>query len=147
LRLPDVVIPTSQLPETVAAAPSAPRPRLAVAGAFGGAIEVFDLDGTLLARYEVGGRPVRLALTGDGARIAASLSAAGTVAVIEDGGVVRMLATGGTPDGLAFVAGGRLLVVGDLLSGRVQIWDIEGSRLLWSLDAGESAGAILLRLR
>ncbi|MFA7249278.1 MAG: YncE family protein [Dehalococcoidia bacterium] len=130
----------SQVPESIAVAPDG---SVATAGSIGGTLHIFDAAGKPLARYDIGGRPVRLQYDPSGRVLAASLSADGTVALVERG-VVRRVAVGGVPDGLAFSADGRWLYAGDLFGGTVTIVDVARSRVVQRFAAGQSAGALMV---
>ncbi len=135
----------SELPETIALAPDGTA--LATAGARGGAVEVYDLDGSPLMRVAVGGRPVRVAYAPDGRLIAAALSAGAGVALIDSDGAVAHVAVSGVPDGLVFSPDGRWLFVGDVYAGVVTVIDVERGAVAYSLELGSSAGAMLLVAR
>lgn len=135
----------SELPETIALAPDGTA--VATAGALGGAVEVYALDGSPLRRIAVGGRPVRVAFSPDGRLIAAALSAGASVALIDEDGAVDHIAVSGVPDGLAFSPDGRWLFVGDVYAGVVTVVDVERRAVAYGLDLGRSAGAMLLVAR
>ncbi|MEX1023035.1 MAG: YncE family protein [Dehalococcoidia bacterium] len=120
--------------------------RVAAAAALDGVVSVYDAAGALLAQYEVGGRPVRVAFSPDGRDLAVALSAAGAVAVIRDG-VVRTVAAQGVPDGLAFSPDGRILYASDVAGGSVTAVDLVRSSVSAVIAAGESAGALLVLAR
>ena len=141
LQLGERLLAVPALPESVAAASG----RVAVAAAHGGTVEVFDPSGTPLTRAEVGGRPVRVAFDRAGAWLAAALSASGEVALIDRDGVVRRVHVGGVPDGIAFTADSRWLLVGDLFGGSLALVDVPSGALRGRIEAGDSAGAVLLR--
>jgi DNA-binding beta-propeller fold protein YncE len=135
-------IAVSAMPETVAV--SARGDRLATAGAMGDTVELRGTDGALERRIEVGGRPVRVAFDPSGERMAAALSAAGAVAIIDASGAVRRVVVGGMPDGLCFDASGRLLYVSDLTAARLTAIDVATGRLeAVHTGAGLSTGAML----
>ena len=129
-----------RLSETVAIAPDG---RIATAGAMDGVVAVFDATGALIERYEVGGRPVRVAFDADGERLAVALSSTGVVALIERG-VVTRVEVGGVPDGLAFSRDGRWLYASDVLGGRITVVDSTRGKVVDSWRAGESTGAIMV---
>lgn len=143
LRIGDLVVPVSELSETVAVSPGGTR--VATAGALGDTVEVFDGEGRLLARTWVGGRPVRVAYAPSGDRMAVALSAAGAIALIDASGAVRRVEVGGLPDGLLF--DGDLLFAGDLSAGRLVAIDYRAARVLATYKAGgddvRSTGALL----
>jgi YD repeat-containing protein len=129
-----------RLSETVAVAPDG---RIATAGAIDGVVVIFDASGALIERYEVGGRPVRVAFDAAGERLAVALSAAGAVALVERGGVT-WLEVGGVPDGLAFSGDGRWLYASDIFGGRITVVDTARAEVVASWRAGESIGAIMV---
>ncbi len=135
----------SELPETIALAPDGTA--VATAGARGGAVEVYDLDGSSLLRIAIGGRPVRVAYAPDGRLIAAALSAGAGVALIDADGAVAHVAVSGVPDGLVFSPDGRWLFVGDVYAGVVTVIDVERGAVAYSFELGRSAGAMLLVAR
>lgn len=139
LRIGDIAVAASELAETVAVRPGGNR--VATAGAHGGAVEVFTLDGVAVERYQVGGRPVRVAYGPDGT-LAAALSASGAVALI-DAGEVLIAHVGGVPDGLAFSPDGARVYVGDVRGGVVSVVNVTSGDVLARIRAGESAGALL----
>ncbi|MQA00586.1 MAG: hypothetical protein GEU80_14860 [Dehalococcoidia bacterium] len=139
------VLSVSALPETLTVAPSGDR--VATAGALGGRLEVFDASGEPLWDATVGGRPVRALFGPDGAVVAVALSATGRVALVSAPGTVRTVAVGGTPDGLAFDATGDVLYVADMYSGEVAAVDVASGAVTARLDAGESAGSLLIIVR
>ena len=140
LHIGDMVVAASALSETVAIAPGAEQ--LATAGAYGGHVDVLAVDGSRLARHHVGGRPVRVEYAPDGT-LAAALSAAGAVAIIDPAGSMRTVPVGGVPDGLAFSPAGARVYVGDVQRGVVSVVDTSSGELLAQVDVGESAGALL----
>lgn len=133
-------IPVSHVPESIAVGADG---RAATAGSVGGTLHIFDASGVLVAEHEVGGRPVRLRYAPSGRVLAAALSADGTVALVEDG-VVRRVAVGGVPDGLAFSSDGRWLYAGDMYGGAVSVIDVARSRVVQRFEGGGSAGALLV---
>ncbi len=133
-------VPVSHVPESIAVAPDG---RVATAGAVGGLLEVLDARGVRTEQYQVNGRPVRLRYDPRGAVLAASLSASGAVAVVQDGRV-RQIAVGGVPDGLAFSPDGRWLYVADMYGGGVSVVDVERSRVAQHIPVAGSAGALLV---
>jgi sugar lactone lactonase YvrE len=140
LQLGGRALAVSALPESIATSDR----RVAVAGAHGGALEVFVADGTLVDRAELGGRPVRVVFDGAGSRLAAALSASGEVALVDAHGEVRRVSVGGVPDGLAFTADGRWLLAGDLTTGAMWVIDVRSGEVTGRLQVGESTGALLL---
>jgi YVTN family beta-propeller protein len=139
IRIGETILAASVLPETVAIAPGGDR--IATAGAYGGDVEVFRVDGTLVERWTVGGRPVRVEYGADGT-LAVALSAAGAVALIDDRGP-RFVAVGGVPDGLVFSPDARRLYVGDVHGGVVSVIDVASGEVVRTILAGSSAGALL----
>lgn len=134
-------VPVGALPETVAVAADG---RVATAGALDGTIEVFAADGTSLARAEAGGRPVRVAFDPAGQQVAAALSAASAVALLDTAtGQVRRVAVAGTPDGLAYDPSGRWLFASDLSGGALTIVDTARAEAVVTLPVGISTGALL----
>ena len=129
------------LSETVAIAPDG---RIATAGALDGVVVVFDRDGHVLERYQVGGRPVRVMFDASGDRLAVALSAAGAVAVIEDGWV-QIALVAGVPDGLAFSPDGRWLYASDVYGGAVSVVDLDTVEVAAVIEVGAGTGAILVR--
>lgn len=140
LTLGDRAIHVSHVPESVAVGADG---RVATAGSVGGTLHILDASGAPVAEYEVGGRPVRLLYAPGGRVLAAALSADGTVALVEDG-VVRRVAVGGVPDGLAFSSDGRWLYAGDMYGGAVSVIDVRRSRVVQRFEGGRSAGALLV---
>lgn len=140
------VIAVSELPETVATGAGG---RVAVAGALGGALEVFSPGGEREGVYDLGGRPVRVVFDPAGERIAVALSAVGTVVLVDPPEAhspeqrLRRIAVGGVPEGLAFSADGRWLFVSDLLSGALSAVDVASGRVVRLLDAAVSGGSVL----
>lgn len=142
------VVTTSHVPETIAVAPDG---TVATAGSLGGAIELFDAGGGLIAHYAVGGRPVRVLFAPDGRTLAAALSADGSIAIVDvhddvhgDGDGVRRVAVGGVPDGLAFSPDGRWLYAGDEVGGAVSVVDVQRGVVVARFAVGVSAGALLV---
>lgn len=142
LRIGSHVLSVSELPETVAVA--AVSGEIATAGALGGVLQVFDAAGRQRWSAHLGGRPVRVLFAPDGATVAASLSAAHSIALVGADGVRRLVVVGGAPDGLVFDATGQLLFVGDLALGRVSVVDVASGTVRHRFDVGESAGAVML---
>lgn len=128
------------LAETVAVASDG---RIAAAGALDGVVVVYDRAGGVIQRYEVGGRPVRVIFDASGERLAVALSAAGAVAVIEDGRV-RVAPVAGVPDGLAFSPDGRWLYASDVYGGAVSVVDLETLEVAAVIAAGAGTGALLV---
>ena len=133
-------LPVSHVPESVAVAADG---RVATAGSVGGTLHVFDASGAPTARYDLGGRPVRLLYDPRGGVLAAALSADGTVALLERE-AVRRVVVGGVPDGLAFSADGRWLYVADVFEGAVSVVDVHRSRVVRRFAAARTAGALLI---
>lgn len=142
LRIGTRVLAVSALPETVSVAEGSGD--VATAGALGGTLEVFDAAGHPRWSAALGGRPVRVLFAPDGATVAASLSAAHSVAIVGPDGVHRLIVVGGAPDGLAFDATGGVLFVGDLALGRVTAIDVASGAVRARFGVGESAGALML---
>jgi hypothetical protein len=141
LTLGPRVIAVSAMPETVAV--RAGGDRVATAGAMGDSVEVRGADGALLVWADVGGRPVRVAFDPRGERVAAALSATGSVAIVEADGSVRRVEVGGMPDGLCFDFSGRLYV-SDLTVGRLTAVDVDAGQIeAVYTGAGLSTGAML----
>ncbi|MDO9444633.1 MAG: hypothetical protein Q7K37_04900, partial [Dehalococcoidia bacterium] len=113
------------------------------AGALDGVVVVYDRAGGVIQRYEVGGRPVRVIFDASGERLAVALSAAGAVAVIEDGRV-RVAPVAGVPDGLAFSPDGRWLYASDVYGGAVSVVDLETLEVAAVIAAGAGTGALLV---
>jgi len=133
-------LPVSHVPESVAVGAGGV---VATAGSVGGVLHVFDAEGGAIAEHDLGGRPVRLLYDPSGSVLAAALSAEGAVAIL-DRGEVRRIAVGGVPDGLAFSPDGRWLYVGDMYGGAVGVVELARSRLVQRIQAGQTAGALLL---
>lgn len=128
------------LAETVAVAADG---RIATAGALDGVVVVYDRAGDIIERYEVGGRPVRVMFDVTADRLAVALSAAGAVAVIEDGRL-RIVRVAGVPDGLAFSPDGRWLYASDVYGGAVSVVDLETLEVAAVVAVGAATGAILV---
>jgi DNA-binding beta-propeller fold protein YncE len=141
LQIGQHLVATSDTPETLAISPAG---EVATAGSLGGTVQAFGADGTLHWERLVGGRPVRVAWSPDGDTLAVSLSADGAVALIGPAHVVRTVAVGGAPDGLAFDPTGRYLFVADLAAGRVTVVDLHTDAPIARFDAAQTAGALLL---
>ncbi len=132
----------SSLPETVALSPD--QTRVATAGATGGTVHIVNWDGTARVDAMVGGRPVRTIFSPDGSLVAAALSAASGVALVDREGGVRTVSVAGTPDGLAFSADGTRLYVADMAGGRVTLVEVASGRTLAIVSVGISAGSLLV---
>jgi DNA-binding beta-propeller fold protein YncE len=143
LLLGDREIAVSQLPETVAVAPS--RALIATAGAVGGLLHVLDGTGALVLELYLGGRPVRAVFAPDGESLAVALSAAAEVALVGLDGSVRRVAVSGVPDGLAFSKDGERLYASDVYGGSVTVIDLDAAVVVDQLSVGTSAGALLVR--
>jgi YD repeat-containing protein len=140
VTLGDEVRHVSHVPESIAVSAEGV---VATAGSVGGTLHLFDAAGAPLGAYELGGRPVRVQYDAAGRVLAAALSADGAVALLERG-AVRRVVVGGVPDGLAFSADGRWLIVSDMVGGGVSVVDVQRSRLVQRWTAGQSAGALLV---
>jgi len=118
---------------------------IAAAAATDGVVAVYWTD-ELAGRWDVGGRPVRVRFSEDGARLAVALSAAGAVAIIDETGM-RTVQVTGVPDGLQFSQDGSRLFVSDVFGGAVSVVEIEqggGGEVRSVAGVGESTGAMLL---
>lgn len=142
LAIGDARIEVSELPETVAVGPDG---AIATAGAVGGALHVFAGDGSEELRVALGGRPVRVVFSPDGATIAVALSANGEIALVDRAGIVRTVAVPGVPDGLAFSTSGRRLYAGDVAGGGLATIDVGTATLVDVREIGTATGAILTR--
>ena len=142
LQLGDRSIAVSALPETVAA--DRDGLRVAIAGALGGALDVFAADGSPVLHVALGGRPVRVIFGPQGERIAVALSAQASVALVDMSGAVRRIPLSGVPDGLAFDASGRYLFVFDISRGVISVVDVPRGDVIQHFDSGSSAGALLV---
>lgn len=143
LLLGDREIAVSELPETVAVAPSGAL--IATAGAVGGLLHVLDATGTPVLDLYLGGRPVRVSFAPDGDSLAVALSATAEVALVGLDGSVRRVAVGGVPDGLAFSEDGERLYASDVYGGAVSVIDVGAAAMVDQLSAGTSTGALLVR--
>ena len=132
----------SLLPETVALSPD--QTRVATAGATGGAVHIVSWDGTARVDATVGGRPVRTIFSPDGSLVAAALSAASGVALVDLEGGSRTVSVAGTPDGLAFSADGTRLYAADMAGGRVTVVEVASGRTMAVFPVGISAGSLLV---
>ena len=132
----------SELPETIAVASDG---TIATAGAVGGLLHLLDSEGNEVLRVILGGRPVRVLFSPNGAEIAAGREASGEVALIDRSGTVRRTAVPGVPDGLAFSSSGDRLYVSDVVGGGVAVLDTDDLALLEVIEAGTATGAILVR--
>jgi DNA-binding beta-propeller fold protein YncE len=119
---------------------------LAAAAATEGVVVLLSPEGDLLARWEVSGRPVRVAFSPDGNTLAVALSAGQAVALITDDRV-RHIPVQGVPDGLAFSSDGRVVYVSDVFGGAVTAVDTRSGEVRAVLRGGESTGAILVSVR
>lgn len=119
---------------------------VAAAAATDGIVVLLAPDGTLLERWEVGGRPVRVAFSPDGGTLAVALSAAHEVALIE-GDRVRRVPVEGVPDGLAFSSDGQIVYASDVFGGAVTAVDVRSGEIRAVLRVGESTGALLVASR
>ncbi len=135
-------IAVSELPETVAISPDGKR--VATAGAIGGGVHIVGWDSLDRVDAQVGGRPVRTIFSPDGSLVAAALSAASSVALVNSAGGVRTVAVVGTPDGLAFSSDGSRLFAADMAGGRVTVIDVATGRALAILPIGRSAGSLMV---
>ncbi len=129
---------TGAVTETVAVASDG---RVATASALEGVVSVFGPGGE--QRYEVGGRPVRVAFSPDGNVLAAALSAGHGVALIEDG-QVQVVAIEGVPDGLAFSSDGRYLYASDVFGGVVTAVEVDRRAVAAVIPVGQATGAMLV---
>lgn len=141
LSIGAVVIPVSELPETVALDPSGTI--IATAGALGGELQLFDVGGSPRLEVALGGRPVRVLFSPDGGTVAVALSAAHEVALVDLDGSVRRVAVSGVPDGLAFSSDGERLYVSDLYGGALTVIDTATGLVAAAFVVGESTGALL----
>ncbi|MGE3962150.1 MAG: YncE family protein [Dehalococcoidia bacterium] len=116
---------------------------VAAAAATDGIVALVGADGVLLGRWEVGGRPVRVAFSPDGGTLAVALSAGHGVALIE-GERVRRVAVEGVPDGLAFSVDGRIVYVSDVFGGAVTAVDARSGAVRAVMHVGESTGALMV---
>lgn len=144
LTIGDISHLTGATTETVAVSPDGTQ--VATASAHDGVVSIFSPEGGLLGRYDVGGRPVRVAYAPDGDLLAVALSAGHAVAAIEDGQVTA-LPVQGVPDGLAFSSDGRWLYVSDVYSGTVTAVDVAERQAAAILRVGEGTGALLALAR
>jgi DNA-binding beta-propeller fold protein YncE len=119
---------------------------MAAAAATDGVVVLLAPDGTLLQRWDVGGRPVRVAFSPDGGTLAVALSAAHELALIE-GDRVRRVPVEGVPDGLAFSSDGRLVYASDVFGGAITAIDVPSGAVRAVLRVGESTGALLVATR
>lgn len=140
LTLGDRALPVSAVPESVALGAGGV---VATAGSVGGTLHLFDAAGASIAEWAVGGRPVRLQYDPHGRVLAVALSAQSAVGILQDDRWRRIM-VGGVPDGLAFSPDGRWLYVGDMHGGAVSVIDVQRSRLVQRVPAGQSAGALLV---
>ena len=101
-------------------------------------------DGTGRVDAMVGGRPVRTIFSPDGSLVAAALSAASGVALVDREGGVRTVNVAGTPDGLAFSADGTRLYAADMAGGRVTVVEVASGRTMAVFPVGISAGSLLV---
>lgn len=119
---------------------------VAAAAATDGVVVLLAPDGTLLERWDIGGRPVRVAFSPDGGTLAVALSA-GHALVLIDGDGVRRVPVEGVPDGLAFSSDGRVVYASDVYGGAVTAVDVASAEVRAILDAGEGTGALLVATR
>lgn len=116
---------------------------VAAAAATDGLVVLLAPDGSLLGRWEVGGRPVRVMFSPDGDTLAVALSADHAVALIA-GDKVRRVPVEGVPDGLAFSSDGRVLYASDVYGGAVTAVDVSSAAVRAVLAVGEGTGALLV---
>lgn len=116
---------------------------VAVAAATDGVVVLLAADGSVLGRWEVGGRPVRVAFSPDGRTLAVALSAARSVALI-DGSGVRTARVEGVPDGLTFSSDGGILYASDVYGGSVSAVDARTGEVRAVIPAGVASGALLV---
>ena len=119
---------------------------IAAAAATDGVVVLIAPDGSLLGRWEIGGRPVRVAFSPDGDTLAVALSAGHGVALIGPDGV-RRAPVEGVPDGLAFSRDGRIVYASDVYGGAVTAVDVESGAVLAVIPVGEGTGAMLVAAR
>lgn len=119
---------------------------VAAAAATDGVVVLLAPDGALLERWDLGGRPVRVAFSSDGRTLAVALSAAHEVALIE-GAQVRRVAVEGVPDGLAFSSDGSIVYASDVFGGAITAVDVTSGEVHAVLRVGESTGALLVATR
>lgn len=119
---------------------------VATAAATDGVVMLIAPDGEVVGRWDVGGRPVRVAFSRDGRTIAVALSAGHAVALIE-GDVVRRIPVEGVPDGLAFSSDGHVVYVSDVYGGAVTAVDLASGEVRAVLRGGASTGALLVLSR
>jgi len=136
-------VPVGETTETVAVRSDGV---VAAAAATEGVVVLLSPEGDELARWNLGGRPVRVSFSPDGTTLAVALSAGHAVALIEDDRVMRV-AVEGVPDGLAFSSDGRAVYVSDVFGGAVTAVDTTSGEVRAVLRAGESTGAILVSAR
>ncbi len=116
---------------------------VAAAAATDGIVVLVASDGTLLGRWKVGGRPVRVVFSPDGETLAVALSAGRGVALIA-GDEIRRVSAAGVPDGLAFSADGRLVYASDVYGGALTAIDVRTGTVVAVIDAGVGTGAMLV---
>ena len=143
VNLDGLDIAVGEMTETVAVREDG---AVATAAATAGAVMLIAPDGEIVGRWDVGGRPVRVAFSPDGATIAVALSAGHAVALIEGGGV-RHVTVEGVPDGLAFSSDGRVVYVSDVYGGAVTAVDVASSEVRAVLHGSASTGALLVLSR
>lgn len=119
---------------------------VATAAATDGVVMLIAPDGEVVGRWDVGGRPVRVAFSPDGTTIAVALSAGHAVALVE-GNRVRRIAVEGVPDGLAFSSDGRVVYASDVYGGAVTAVDVTWGEVRAVLRGGVSTGALLVLSR
>ncbi len=141
--LDGVEVPVGETTETVAVRADGV---VAAAAATEGVVALLSPEGDVLARWEVGGRPVRVAFSPDGETLAVALSAGHAVALITEDRV-QHVAVEGVPDGLAFSSDGRVVYVSDVFGGTVTAVDVRSGDVRAVLRGGESTGAILVSSR
>ena len=115
---------------------------IAVAAATDGVVAVYDDAFALEGRWDVGGRPVRVLFSPDGATLAVALSAAGAVALIDAGGP-RIVPVAGVPDGIAFSSDGAQVYASDLYRGAITVVEVATGSTRIVEGIGEATGALL----
>lgn len=126
---------------------------VATAAATDGTVMLLAPDGAVLGRWDVGGRPVRVAFSPDEATLAVALSAGHAVALIDTasvdvepgaGDAVRVARVEGVPDGLVFSSDGRVVYASDVYGGAVTAVDVASGGMRAVLRPGEGTGTMLV---